>query len=556
MLARAPWAPAVALALLWTVLLLVALAFRPLMPIDETRYVGVAWEMWTRGDWLVPHLNGAPYADKPPLLFWVIKAGWTVLGVGELWPRLVTPLFGLASLGAAWVLARRLWPGERGVAQLVPWILLGSLLWTVFATVTMFDLINALFSVLGATGLVMAWRGQGRAGWALFAAAIGLGVLTKGPVILVYLLPVALLAPWWARPRPNWLAWYGGLVLALAAGAAMALAWAMPAASAGGEAYRDAIFWGQTAGRLADSFAHARPFWWYLAALPVLLFPWALWPPLWRGLRRAFFAGGTGEAADAGVRFCLAWAVPGLLILSLISGKQPHYLLPLFPPFALVAAFALVREAAANGAEPRHGDQLFPGLVVAALGAGLTAVVLWMSASDGAIRALGLPPWAANVSAGFGPVVAAAGLAVILVRLRSYRAAVHVLAVQSAVVVTALHVFLFGAGAFAYDVTPVAKFLKAMENEQRPLVMADKYHGQFHFVGRLEKPIAVVPARAVRGWLAVDSRSRAIIVRDRLPPGWLLPWHEQVYRGQILTVWDVDTLPVYLNWLRDQAQAD
>ena len=57
--------------ILWLLLIAVNLAIRPLMPIDETRYVSVAWEMWTRGDFLVPYLNGEAYSHKPPLLFWM-----------------------------------------------------------------------------------------------------------------------------------------------------------------------------------------------------------------------------------------------------------------------------------------------------------------------------------------------------------------------------------------------------------------------------------------------------------------------------------------------------
>ena len=49
---------------------------RPLWPVDETRYASVAWEMWLRGDFLVPYVNGEPYSHKPPLLFWLIQLGW------------------------------------------------------------------------------------------------------------------------------------------------------------------------------------------------------------------------------------------------------------------------------------------------------------------------------------------------------------------------------------------------------------------------------------------------------------------------------------------------
>ena len=60
----------------WGLLAAVSLASHTLLPIDETRYATVAWNMWQRSDLLVPWLNGGPYADKPPLLFWIIQAGF------------------------------------------------------------------------------------------------------------------------------------------------------------------------------------------------------------------------------------------------------------------------------------------------------------------------------------------------------------------------------------------------------------------------------------------------------------------------------------------------
>ena len=123
---------------------------------------------------------------------------------------------------------------------------------------------------------------------------------------------------WWSAQR-RWASWFGGILLAVLFGAAIALAWAVPAGLAGGQEYREAIFFGQTANRMVESFAHKRPLWWYLPLLPVMLFPWLVWPGLWRAesnfLRHDF---------DRGGRFCLAWMLPVLLAFSLISGKQPH----------------------------------------------------------------------------------------------------------------------------------------------------------------------------------------------------------------------------------------
>ncbi len=58
----------------WGALVLTALLTRPPLPVDETRYLSVAWEMWQQQHILVPISNGAPYSHKPPLLFWLMQA--------------------------------------------------------------------------------------------------------------------------------------------------------------------------------------------------------------------------------------------------------------------------------------------------------------------------------------------------------------------------------------------------------------------------------------------------------------------------------------------------
>ncbi|MDA0654699.1 MAG: glycosyltransferase family 39 protein, partial [Proteobacteria bacterium] len=377
----------IALAGAWAVLMWVVFATRPLMPIDELRYASVAWEMWLRGDLLVPHLNGQPYSHKPPLLFWLIDAGWLVFGVSELWTRLVAPLFGVITVLAMPSMFRLVWPERPERAAIAPWILFGALLWTVVGTVTMFDMLNALFALGAVAGLVLVWRGRHAAGWAAFGLCVGLGILAKGPVILVYALPPLLLAPWWLRGQGvHWWRWASGAAGALALGAVVALAWAIPAGFAGGDEYRAAILWGQTAGRGSESFAHARAIWWYLPLLPLALFPWLLWPRVWRGLRRLW------RTDDPGLRLCIAWAGGGLVMLSLVSGKQPHYLIPLLPAVALIVAATLPEPARRPGR-----DLLIPGAATVLVGAGIAGLVAWIQAGPG-LAALDLPEFAVNIS--------------------------------------------------------------------------------------------------------------------------------------------------------------
>src|SRR6266566_4028893 len=110
---------------LWALLTAVGLAVRGAWAPDETRWLATAWEMWARGSFVVPTLNGDA-EPVPPLLFWLMNASWRIAGVSELGARLV-PALGLASsLFVVARLAALLWPEEREVARYAPVLLLGS----------------------------------------------------------------------------------------------------------------------------------------------------------------------------------------------------------------------------------------------------------------------------------------------------------------------------------------------------------------------------------------------------------------------------------------------
>jgi 4-amino-4-deoxy-L-arabinose transferase-like glycosyltransferase len=148
----------------WLVILLAALLTRPLLPVDETRYASVAWEMWSHGDFLVPTLNGEPYSHKPPLYFWLIHAGWWLFGVHEWVLRCIAPLIALCILFASAHLSRQLWPDDAITARLVPWLVFGSIFFTGFASWVQIDLLLVLMTLLAMTGIIRAARGV-RGAW-------------------------------------------------------------------------------------------------------------------------------------------------------------------------------------------------------------------------------------------------------------------------------------------------------------------------------------------------------------------------------------------------------
>lgn len=506
----------------WALLTGLSLFLRPLLPIDETRYASVAWEMWTRGDFLVPHLNGLPYSDKPPLLFWLFNLGWWAFGVNEIWPRLVPPLVSLANLVLTGVLARRLWPERPAVVRTAPAVLVGLLLWSVFTGMMMFDMLVAFCVLLALLGLERAWRRRGVLPWIQVGVALGLGILAKGPVVLLVPLFTIALAPWWGGRQPDrqwWLGAFGAVVIA----AAVSLSWALPAAHAGGPAYGDALLFSQTEERVVHSFAHQRPWWWYLALLPLLLFPYSLWPPLWQAAGRLRL-----RAADMGTRLCLAWMAPALVAFSLFSGKQPHYLLPLLPGFALLAARLLDEPAPIL----RRWHAMPAASFLLAVAGALTAVPFLLDR-------LRLTEWTGLVSPVAGLLLGLAALALAVGRLPATPASPTL---YSLLLVTALYVAGAGVLRRAYDMEPISRHLAIAEREGRPIAYAGVYHGQFHFLGRLGRPFAVIPHGAEQTWLRENPRGRVVQDTHFLPIGILRPEFVHPYRTEDLAVWGRESL--------------
>lgn len=321
----------------WTLLAiavvgLASLWMRPLLPVDETRYLAVAWEMWWRGDLVLPWLNGEPYHHKPPLLFWLIHAGWAVFGVNEVWPRLISPLSALLAALAIRSLARELWPHRGNVAELAPVLAFGSLYLLAWQSALMFDTLLLALLVSAWTQLHRLLLRPSTPSAALFFAFSALALLCKGPVALVHLLGPLLTWPWW-RPGPHRGLRPLGLPLALLTLAVLPLlGWALEASVRGGEAFRQALLFGQTLDRINGAMGHPRPWWFYLPLLFLLPLPWSAWPRAWQVLPRI-----PGLLADASARFVIATLAVASLIHLGVAGKQVHYLIPM-----LVLAFVLL----------------------------------------------------------------------------------------------------------------------------------------------------------------------------------------------------------------------
>lgn len=327
------YAPYILLAFLFVA----AILLRPALPIDETRYLTVAWEMFLQKQYAVLSLNFHPYHHKPPMLFWLINAMWEIFGVSR--AAALIPIFAASAsvMLLTQKLVKALAPQSPRTAELVPWLLIGSVPFLIYNTLIMFDVLLTVFVL--ATLLTFIGHAKNPKFYKPLLAGIfmGMGVLVKGPVMYLYVLwPLALHGFWkWDALISN-KQFYKGLLLAVLISFAPVLAWLIPVLSHTGDDFAFWLVWNQTAGRISGNFgsAHVRSDFFYLMILPVMFLPWCFLPQFWKNIKSL--------PNEKTFKFLMSAIIPIFISFSLIAGKQPHYLLPLLP--FLIIVFALLLE--------------------------------------------------------------------------------------------------------------------------------------------------------------------------------------------------------------------
>ncbi len=355
---------------LFVCIYLLPLGVRPLMEPDETRYGEVPREMIAAGDWIAPHLNGLRYFEKPPLGYWLNGVSILAFGENAFAIRLPSALSVALSAILIMLLIRRACPpDEIWAGPLAGLILLTCLEVTAVGTFSVLDsmLAAALTMTMACFFLASgAERGSSRQRWLLIGAGIscGLAFLIKGFLALVVpALSMGAYLVWQRRWRDLiGLAWLPLIIATLTI-----LPWSLAIHSREPD-FWNYFFWHEHVQRfLGGSKAqHSEPFWSFVVAATTMFLPWTfMLPAAGLGLQRATQPNDTRQL----IRFCLAWFWLPFLFFSLSSGKLLTYILPCFPPFAILLSLGLL-------AALRSGRrQLFQiGAGAAALISGLLAV--------------------------------------------------------------------------------------------------------------------------------------------------------------------------------------
>ena len=509
-------------------LLLIAVMFaRGYWSPDEPDFAQCVKEMRERGEWLLPYLNGQPYAEKPILFYWCMKASAIVFeklsgGLGfqqgiSAWAlRLPSVVASIAFMAAFHRWAARFL--QKDVARIAAIILATTPLWF---WQSQFIQIDLLFSAL----LAWAWlcwlagylllRGQAETrregeekAWFLKAyASLALAFLAKGPLALVltFLVVGAFLA--WQRD--------GKALLRMRLGAGLALflliaaPWSVMMAVKAGPHYVYELLIHQNFERATQAWDHVQPFYQYLVYMLGDFFPWVLLLP---ALAFFFMRGGAHRSPLA--RFlALAWLMP-FLFLSWVESKQGKYLLMAYPFLALLMA-GMLQPLAVEGVSARRIRRL-GGLL--GLGLGILA---------GALLALAFGAGAAKLQAQIVPFKG-------LIRVMAFVGAMGALSVAARAAVgegqhlvretglTLGLLFLLG-GTWGFHTLDPQKDTKRWTAAALPLMAGHPVYfwDEIRSGAMLYTDLKMPEIRSSAGLLALKPGDRLVVIASRWNPGHL-----------------------------------
>jgi len=329
---------------LFAILYLLPLQGHPLFIPDETRYAEIPREIVASGDWIVPRLNGLRYFEKPVMGYWLSAASLSIFGENRFAVRLPSAL----ATGFTALLIFYLCTTCFGKNSKLPWlttfIYLSTLGVKAIATVAVLDTPFTLF--LTATLILFFKASEEQAGSSkerllLFSAGLlaGFAFLSKG--FLAFAIPVLVVAPYllWQH---RWSDLLRMLVLPVIGAIIVSLPWALLIHQREPD-FWNYFFWYEHVHRfLSEKAQHTEPFYYFLLVLPAMFMPWTmLLPAAISGMvkNREKQIGTKGRL----LTFCLCWFLFPFLFFTASSGKLLTYILPCFPPLAILFSYAIIQ---------------------------------------------------------------------------------------------------------------------------------------------------------------------------------------------------------------------
>jgi 4-amino-4-deoxy-L-arabinose transferase-like glycosyltransferase len=365
-----PWIWLIPLLGMWFALFL---GNRPFAAPDEGRYVEIPREMAASGDYITPRLNGVKYFEKPPLYYWLQAISIKAFGIQEGAMRLWSVFFAVLGCIGACFAGRRFFSPQAGIAAAL--ILAASPLYYALSRLIILDMAITAFVSLSLWAFLAAIHtppGKQRRLWAyIFYGCSSLGVLTKGLMALAIPGPVILI---WALGTRRWKdLWPAYLPSGILVFLAIAAPWHILAALKNPDFIHKYFIVEHVMRYVTDVHMRTKPFWFFKPVLLLGFFPWIslLWGTVRDGLKIQ------NPDQRSVVIFLLIWAGWTFCFFSVSNSKLVPYILPCFPPLALILGNYWVKLALPSfTSQWRQGIFSFAGIAATLSMAG--TVTLWL----------------------------------------------------------------------------------------------------------------------------------------------------------------------------------
>ena len=289
----------------------------PLFDADEGRNAEVAREMAVTNDYVLPHLDGLPYLDKPVVYFAAEAAAMEVLGPTELAARLPAYLFTLATAAVVFWFARRLWGVDEASVAAIAYLSMPLVI--AFARTVIFDSALTFFMAAAIVAFYFAIETDERKWSAIAWLSMGLGVITKGPVALAVPLIVVIPYAIWRKRFRRLGSWLGLALFVIAVAP-----WVIAIQQSVPDFLRYVLVT-ETAQRLTTgALKRTGPPWYFIPYVIGGALPWSI-----VAMRRP---------RDREAICCALWLLIPFVFFSLSQSKRPQYILPVMPAIALLVA--------------------------------------------------------------------------------------------------------------------------------------------------------------------------------------------------------------------------
>ena len=329
---------------IFMLLYILPLGVRPIILPDESRYAEIPREMIVSGDWIVPHLDGLRYFEKPVMGYWLNALSIKLFGENAFAVRFPSAMATGISAFCIFMLACR-FTGEITTATSAALIFLTSFIVYGIGTFNILDSMLAMFVTASIASFFFAYtagtsRRKKNSFLLLFGIFCGLAFLTKG--FLAFAIPVVVIVPFmiWERRFKELfiMPW-----IPIAGAVMVALPWVVLIYFKEPDFWHFFI-WNEHIKRFLSSGAqHHESFWYYIYLFPPAALPWTFFlPAAIIGLKKI------GVKASI-TRYAICWLFFPFLFFSVSKGKILTYILPCFPPFAILMSIGLKKYLETGG---------------------------------------------------------------------------------------------------------------------------------------------------------------------------------------------------------------